>query len=248
MANSVQTGIEFLLLNCPTWASVITREDQEIAINAQPARSSGKLTRLFRILIFEDRATHNIRAKEIAPNSLPKFCPERHINSDATFCLTIEATTVRDVADANAWWKKLELFLTLQETASSTGIWPDYAQMAHGEAGNTQLELEKICNELGYLVELKESLRSRSGRIFDSAKLIRKKGERLRNGRAECPCRRKCKSGSLLLRRECERLQVDCPAKLMHKFIKAEQAFWRRIKGNECCGTMENCQLRVDKA
>ena len=248
MANSVQTGIEFLLLVCPTWASVITREGQEITIDAQPARSSGKLTRQFKILIFEDSAAHNIRAKEVAPNSLPKFCPQRHINSDATFCLTIEATTVRDVADANAWWKKLELYLTVQETASSMGVWPEYAQMAHGEAGNVQLKLEKICKELGSLSELKESLRNRSGPIFDSAKLIRKRGERLRNGRAECPCGRKSKGGRFLLRRQCERIQADCPAKLMRKFIKSEQEFWRGMKGKECCGTMENCPLRVDKA
>lgn len=235
------------MLNCPTWASVTTREGQETTINAQPARSSGKLTRLFQILIYEDRATHNIRAKEIAPNSLPKFCPERHINSDATFCLTIEATTVHDAAEANAWWKKLELFLTVQETASSMGIWPEYAQMAHGEAGNVQLELEKICKELGYLGELKESLRSRSGRIFDSAKLIRKKGQRLRNGRASCPCGRKSKNGRSLLRRQCERIQADCPAKLMRKFIRSEQEFWRSMKGKECCGTMKNCPLGIDK-
>jgi hypothetical protein len=59
----------------------------------------------------------------IAGQMLPRACPERHIKSDATFCLGLRAgENVDTPEDAANWWGKLHVFLTCQDTAHASGV------------------------------------------------------------------------------------------------------------------------------
>ena len=229
----------------PSWVKLLDSEHSKITIEAAPLRASGKPTRDYRIEICEVTGS-KIEAREVGdPTFLPKFCPQRHINHDSTFCLGLKAGTLgTEAKEYVAWWRKLEVFLTSQEAARSTGIWPPEIQIAHGKAGEIQPQAELLADKLGLREEFDEAMQLGKGRLFESVRLVRPRIHRLRNGRAECPCLLKNKNGRLKLRRKCFQGQQDCLVTTLWEMQHHEKEFWKSHRDKACCGTMNRCPLR----
>lgn len=168
------------------------------------------------------------------------------MNSDGTFCLGLNAEkAITEPSGAEAWWRKLAVFLTCQDTAFETRIWPPKIEISHGRAGETEIKAENVAEELGMLDEYQFAVREDKGPIADAVKRIRKSTGRLANGRAACVCNRRNKSGALKLRRECWEANDMCLPVLEAKRRRQEAEFWSSLVGKQsCCGTMDDCPLK----
>jgi hypothetical protein len=226
----------------PTWVSITRHDRRSLRFTAAPPQKSGRLARECSAVV-EAGAEGSVRIRE-APNGwLPAFCPQRHINSDGTFCLGYEADSqVIDLVSAGGWWRKLQNFLLCQDTASRTRNWPEYAQLSHGLAGPAQLLLEHCADELNKRDDVVAAMQGR-GWIFEHLWQVTDDGKRLLNGRATCLCGRSHKCGSPKLRRECYRATDGCLMILEARRRDLEENFWKGLKNSMCCGTMEGCRL-----
>lgn len=168
------------------------------------------------------------------------------MNQDGTFCLGLEAgSAITDPTKAMAWWKKLAVFLTCQETASESREWPPKIEISHGQAGETEIQAEEVAEELGLLEEYQAAVREDRGRIAQAVKRINKSTGRLLNGRAACICGRTNKNGDIKLRRQCWKANEPCLPLLEAKRRRQEKAFWSSLIGKQrCCGTMDDCPLK----
>lgn len=206
----------------------------------------------------------DVFAKEKTPSRLPAFCPERHINSDGSFCLywqEHDEMGVADVAAAHRWWQTLREFLLLQERVARLGRWPGEG-WAHGSAAHYQNHAEAAASALGRAVS--EALQE--GRLLVKAgpKVSHPNGPTLRayidgvhvytvwrkigritNKRQPCICAR----GKISRRnkfRSCgdHASQAAQLATSMVEWKEAEAAFWAVFRDTECCGTCDDCPLR----
>jgi len=177
---------------------------------------------------------------------LPTFCPDRHINSNGTFCLGLRAGhLVENTRTASEWWGKLLVFLNYQETAHETRTWPDYAQLSHGEeAAEIQLDAEDLARDLGVHEEYADAVRGNENAIATLARRVDLKTMHLRNGRAACVCGRIDKRGRPFLRRQCWKAGVKCLPVLERRRLEAVSSFWATFGDTPCCGTMDGCLLR----
>jgi hypothetical protein len=168
------------------------------------------------------------------------------MNPDGTFCLGLNAGhSILDSASAEAWWNKLGVFLTCQDTAHETRDWPPKIQISHGRAGETEIYGENIAEELGLLEEFQLAVREDRGPIADAAKKIRKSTGHLINGRTACVCGRTDKRGYIKLRRECRKANDACLPLIEAQRRLEEKYFWRALAGKHaCCGTMNTCPLK----
>lgn len=187
--------------------------------------------------------------EEKAGAQLPAFCPELHINQDATFCLGLPAPTVRDVLDAEQWWGQLSQFLRCQTVAGMTGIWPPAHALDHGDAGQHHRLAEELATEAGFEEEYHAARLGEPNWITDpKLRLFGKKGAVI-NGRSPCPrgCQRKARGRLVpILRVDCDK-RAQITGLAFHekqRRIKLEK-FWSalRAKGAKCCGAMPNCPL-----
>lgn len=236
-----QRPIESIVKVAPDWAEVTRVHVNEINVDAVAVRASGKLSRLYTLTVAYDGK--EVLARERSEGKLlAGFCPERHLNAGGTFCLGLNAG--REIGDdtARAWWEKLKSFLLCQDTASETGVWPEYAQMSHGGAGDIEAKAEWIAKSIGLLDDFHRAVRSDSGPIAASLEKVRSTGQ-LRNGRSVCLCGRIDGNGRPFLRRECHKL--GCPIELEFARRQATQRFWNAIRGRSCCGSMKGCPLDV---
>jgi hypothetical protein len=214
---------------------------REARLNAVLVRSSGAFTRLFELkVVHHDREVRAFERK--IGETLPMFCPERHINSDGSFCLGLRAGEGLTDETAPAWWKKLQAFLLWLETAAESGLWPAEAQISHGVAGETELSAERAANEIGVYSAYREAVEFDAGLIAASLSKINQATGLLRNGRSRCVCGRKNRRENDLLRRECHRR--GCPIVLEHRRRAEVAEFWHSIRDKPCCGTMQDCPLR----
>lgn len=168
------------------------------------------------------------------------------MNSDGTFCLGFKAgDTVVDPSKASAWWIKLAVFLTCQDTAFESRIWPSEIEVSHGRAGEIEVEAENVAEQLGLLEEYQLAVRENIGPIAEAVCRIRESTGRLINGRAACVCGRRHKKGWLRLRRECWRTNDLCLPIMEAERRLEEKKFWSALKGKKlCCGTMDDCPLK----
>lgn len=235
-----------LIFKCPPpWVQIKSVEHNGVCFTTNIVRADGETCRPIECIAFEQRFNGTIFVKERSTNYLPAFCPERHINDDGTFCLGLRAGEFELTPDSIArWWDKLKVFLSLQETAHISGKWNSKAAMRHGKAADLQLIGEAISLQLGLEHEFNQALHFRKGILHYAKLCVRKKSGLLVNGRMECPCGRKNKRGRHLLRVECRKKALDCPAKLLAEIEVEEQAFWQSHKAKKCCGTMESCPLK----
>jgi hypothetical protein len=236
-----QQPIETIASAVPDWADLTRVHVNEISVDAVAVRASGKLSRLYTLTVAYDGK--EVLARERNEGKLlPGFCPERHLNAGGTFCLGLNAGRGIGDATAPAWWEKLKSFLLCQDTASETGVWPEYAQMSHGDAGEIEATAEQVAKSMGLLDDFHHAVRSDAGPIAASLYKVRPTGQ-LRNGRSVCLCGRTDKMGRPILRRECHKL--GCPMELEFARRQETKRFWDAAQGRPCCRSMKDCPLDV---
>jgi len=169
------------------------------------------------------------------------------MNADGTFCLGFKADNfVVAPPNAKAWWIKLSVFLTCQETAFESRGWPPNIEVSHGRAGEIEVKAELVAEGLGALEAYQLAVREDSGPIAMAVRRIRKSTGQLINGRAVCVCGRKHKRGWIRLRRQCWRANDPCLPLMEAQRRLEEQRFWKALKGKQqCCGTMDDCPLNA---
>lgn len=240
--------------------AVLIRKDGDSAIFAvQPALASGAPANKFLIEI--TRVGETVKAREVKPDRLPSFCPERHINFDGSFCLfwaELEPHTIDNHEAATGWWGKLLIFLLRQRTAAVLRSWPGKADArAHGpEAARLQAVAEFNASNLGkaFITSLREERFSTVGKRVNNERRVRLllDGKRMlsvvRTDRRVMTLRQICKCG------DGNRPISACSdhAKVLADFAlaldgrrEAEQTFFDSFKNStlKCCGTMDNCPL-----
>jgi hypothetical protein len=159
---------------------------------------------------------------------LPRFCPERHINDDGSFCLGWGAEFdpwPRSRESARHWWKTVCGFVQLQDRASLLRYWPARA-WAHGDAAEFENDFEKLAMTL-------------PNSVVAGVKDAHGRGRRL-SSRPLCPCG----SGR---GRSCHQVAVRNLELVLDRIDACEEAYWRDLRqaGARCCGTMDGCSLPV---
>ncbi len=238
------SGDENNLERCtPNWVRVRQSSGRRFDFEAAPLRADGSPTRTYR-LSAKISVASIVEVQEQNPGTLlPASCPQRHINSDGTFCLSIHGRNpVETQKDALTWWDRLRLYLNCQEVAAHLRTWPKGAQLSHGRAGEVEEKAEGAARTLGKLAEYHEAVRYGTGPLARAIKLYDAKANRLRNGRAICVCGWRARSGRLKLRRECHRAHDACLIELEFQRKSAESLFWQGTE-QKCCGTMDVCPL-----
>ena len=189
----------------------------------------------------------DVTVSELLPGKLlPLRCPERHIQSDSTFCLGYISGSLERIEDADVWWEKLAQFLWLQSTADDVGVWPFQHAVDHGGAASFHLRALALAQQLGFENEYEEAWSGVSNWINASGvKFVDAKGKLL-NGRQACP--RGCfGQRRRFVRKAC--LKRDAMAELIlveRARQKSLSLFWEaeRTLGLRCCGRMRDCPAK----
>jgi len=190
-----------------------------------------------------------VRAREHVPGTVfPVRCFERHIEADGWFCLGLpEQAAVSDRPSAAGWWNRLEDYLRMQRTAARTGLWPEQHALSHGAAG---LHHQRALDHAGRagLADAYEAFMLGDPSLLASLEpLLRRTGDRLRNGRCPCPCGRRRRDGHAVLRRNCPHRE-DVVGVLREERLRKEKLVQfvaaAKLSGMTCCGTMQACPLR----
>ncbi|WJI38400.1 MULTISPECIES: E2 domain-associated cysteine-rich protein [Mesorhizobium] len=240
--------------------AVLMRESGDSAIFAvQPALASGAPATKFLIEI--TRVGETVKAREVKPDRLPSFCPERHINFDGSFCLfwaELERHTIDNHEAAAGWWGKLLIFLLRQGTAAVLRSWPGKADArAHGpEAARFQAVAEFNASNLGkaFISSLREERFSTVEKRVNNERRVRLllNGKRIlsvvRNDRRVMTLRQRCKcgDGNRPISACSDHADVLADFALaLDGWREAEQSFFYSFKNTtlKCCGTMDSCPL-----
>lgn len=239
-------------------AVLVERKVGEAEFLVGPPLPSGAPAPTYSILVRERGL--KVVAQECSTTFLPRFCPERHINQDGTFCLYSEDDDPHQIykeEDAEFWWRTLLIFLRRQHSASALGVWPGRADArAHGTAARYQAIAEKKALSLGdRFVSLLRARRfattslshrgERRIRLTCDGRFVaavRQNPLTLMTKRARCVCDNArlpiCSCGT-----HAEDL-TDLIAAL-ESWRTAELEFNKSIRqqGISCCGTISECPL-----
>jgi hypothetical protein len=196
--------------------------------------------------------------KEASPRHLPACCPNRHINRDGSFCITWSAKLpikVVDAASATTWWDTVYRFLQEQHRAARKRRWPTSGDWAHGDAAREQLRAETAAGALGgrFLEDLKNGRLTvkKSGHFY---RLTCQDGwlysvwvrfERVATLRQVCFCPEGAKRRVVL--KSCGG-HAKAAAELVLGIVgreMEERRFWKSLKDQPCCGTMDDCPLAM---
>lgn len=207
-----------------------------------------------------------VSVREAAPERLPAFCPERHINSDGTFCLSyspVQSLKIEDEDSARAWLETVYKFLKLQDRVRSQRKWPNDHGWAHGGAAKHQLQARIAASKLGRKVTDALSKRQLSvRRRFSKGRPLL---ELIHNGeclyrvweveRRVANQRRRCFCGSSGLRRsralrKCADHGIQAAEFVfeLYEWEREELRYWDTMRGMKCCGTCDNCWLAMDQS
>lgn len=214
-------------------------------------RPSGRMVS-YRLRLEAGRPEPKIR--EVTPERLPTFCPNRHINVGGYFCLSFpseDPLPIRDAGSAGAWWARLLKFLNLQETASVLRRWPTNMEWAHGDAARHQCRAELCSAALGprftEALDHRRLTARRSGGAFLQVRdgktrlySVWSKERRVATLRQTCPC------GSglpIVACREHAKQAAELAFALL-AWTRAEAEFWDYARKLTCCGTLRDCPLR----
>ncbi len=190
-----------------------------------------------------------VRARELVPGTrFPIRCFERHIEGEGWFCLGLaDQVAIFDGQSATTWWERLETYLRMQRTATKTGLWPEHHALSHGEAGLHHQNALDHARKAGISDAYDTFMQGDASVLTVLDPLLRKAGDRLRNGRCPCPCGRRRRDGQPFLRRKCPHRE-DVVAVLREERLRKEKlaVFVETTKrsGMSCCGTMQICPLR----
>ncbi|MGP9820043.1 E2 domain-containing protein [Salinarimonas sp. NSM] len=193
-------------------------------------------------------ADASVQVRETIPGTrLPTYCPERHINSDASFCLGMGMTSaITSREQAEIWWTSLRQFLELQVVVGQTGIWPKAIELDHGEAGGHHRRALQAAAILGVEAEYEAARLGERSWITDGSVRVSRKCIRLLNGRAACPLGCQYRGGHPKLRRNCAHSTTI--AELVdaeRRRRKGLDQFWQLQKtlGLQCCRSVSTCPL-----
>ena len=237
-------GYELIRDTLPAWATLLhERAGGNLEVAAKPPMRSGTPGQSFDLTITVNNGL--VTVKETTPGtSLPKGCPERHINHDGSFCIGLNAgRKVGSAEAASKWWHLLGEFLVCQQVATKFRRWPPEYDLSHGDAAGFQIEMEEIGKKLGWLDEITGALSFGAGWLSEELPRIRKGSGMLVNQRAPCP-RRCLKRKHPVLRRNCpHRAEIFRLVDLETKRRKAEEDFIDSFRkaGFTCCKTMDGC-------
>lgn len=203
-----------------------------------------------------------VTVQEKTPQHLPAFCPERHINSDGTFCLYYAGTTrlnVVDEASARAWLETVYKYLKLQERARVQRRWPNNDVWAHGDAAYHQQRAQDaaaaISDRLASALadgrlQLKHK-RSKGRLVLDlwiertHVCSVWEFEKRVINQKQRCFCGKSGLRVPNRLRRCADHgIQASELALALRDWEKAEQLYWRSMQDKHCCGTCDSCPLQ----
>lgn len=235
--------------------------DDTLELQIELLRADGRNVK-YTIVAYADGP--KVRAKEKAPQHLPSFCPERHINIDGSFCLYWEGDSSLDVVDeasAMTWWETLYEFLLQQERAAKLRHWPTTEGWAHGDAAKFQQRAIEAAVRLGtYFVD---SLREgklkivpwrKMGKNQDSTLRLYREGvflysvwasqRRVVNKKQRCFCKKRGGRHRYRLR-TCSTHAVDGADLVLalNDWERSEADFWRYVGKENCCGTCDECPL-----
>jgi hypothetical protein len=209
---------------------------------------------------------NELSVREPVPEHLPSYCPGRHINYGASFCMGWsggETKAVVDTDDAILWWARVLQYWRLQERAARLRRWPDRRQWAHGAAAEHQRAAEAAAAKLGRSyasalewgrltvsapVERGSSNGAAYTLILDGWPVLRvwRDYPRLVNMRQPCICDARAGGPRVAMRGCGDHAQagVDLVRSLL-RWREEEQAFWASLKGASCCGTLDDCPIRA---
>lgn len=190
------------------------------------------------------------RVREAVPGTdLPCRCPERHIQSDKTFCLGLRYLTVQSAEKARQWWVQLDQFLRCQGVAELTRVWPVKQALDHGDAGKHHERALALAAEAGVEEEYASARLGEPSWLTDpKLHLFDKKGSPI-NGRALCPrgCKRRARGRQVrTLRTNCDKRQLLVDLAYAEDLRrKALDQYWQHVfaSGEKCCRTMRGCPL-----
>ena len=187
--------------------------------------------------------------EEVPGTALPSRCPERHIQSDKTFCLGLRYLTVQSTEEARQWWVQLHQFLRCQGVAELTRVWPIRQALDHGDAGKHHERALELAEKAGVEEEYAAARLGDASWLTDPKLHLFDKEGRPINGRALCPrgCKRRVRGRMIrTLRTDCDnrKLLVDLAfAENLRR--KALELYWQQVfnNGEKCCRTMRGCPL-----
>jgi hypothetical protein len=243
----VTSALRYLGEAPPTWFMSQALNDDSLVglarIPKTPWGAGGILLEIFGDLI--------PRVREKAPGAiLPSRCPERHIQSDQTFCLGLRYLEVNSPEKARQWWEQLRQFLVCQSVAERTGIWPPAHSLDHSDAGKHHERALSLAASEGLEEEYAAARLGEPSWITDpKLHLFGKTGVPI-NGRSVCPrgCRRRARGRMVpLLRKECSKRKVLVDLAFVEKRRRAElETYWKQVFSTDtkCCRTMKTCPLR----
>jgi len=194
-------------------------------------------------------ASMSLAVREAVPGTVfPARCPERHIQSDQTFCMGLRKILITDLESAGQWWEQLRQYIQCQSTAEQTGIWPPMHTLDHGDAGEHHERALQLAADLNLEDEYAAAYMDEASWITDQTlKLLDQEGRPI-NGRMPCPrgCRHARAHCGPVIRRKCRRRAA------LLELVRAERdrrrelaAYWRHVigRGEVCCGRMRSCGL-----
>ncbi|SSY68809.1 E2 domain-associated cysteine-rich protein [Alcaligenes faecalis] len=202
-----------------------------------------------------------LSAREEYPTHLPAFCPERHINSDGTFCLYYPAADrleVYDEASAISWMETLYKYLKLQDRATRQRKWPSTSFWAHGDAALHQLKALDAASELSLDITnaVKNDRTILKRRTSKGRPILEVWVENTRvfsvwehckkviNQSRRCFCQSsRTRKPKKIRRCNDHAKQAVILAFAIRDWQVEEQKFWDCLNDKYCCGTCDNCPL-----
>lgn len=242
----MKSAVLHLADTAPAWFSIEKSSSDVLIGHARFPNTSWELGGLH-LHIF-GREIPRVR-EEVPGTDLPCRCPERHIQSDQTFCLGLRYLTVQSAGKAFQWWEQLSQFLRCQSVAELTRVWPVRQAVDHGDAGQYHVRALELAAEAGLEEEYESARLGDTSWLTDpKLHLFDKKGKPV-NGRAPCPlgCKRRARG------RQVRRLRTDCDKRQLlvdlayneHLRRKALDQYWQHVfaSNEKCCRTMRGCPL-----
>lgn len=251
------TAVEFIAAVAPAYNAVAELVSAEsVILRFSLALSDGR-TVPYEIEV-NQVGVSKATVKERQPINLPEFCPQRHINSDGSFCLYWWEVFNLDISNeetAHAWWRTLWKFLTLQARVKKARRWPNENEWAHGAAAVHQHRAERAAHELGvqYEIALQERRLSvvkkkRVLQLFEDKRHLYSvwlDSKKVVNLRQRCICGSTEKKDRKRLRR-CGSHASDASQLAVALLLWGieEKEFWDFFRDRQCCGTCDDCPLQ----
>ena len=215
-------SLELLLKHTPSWVQLVRNRKVSVQVSCAPRKASGLIAGHYLLKLSLLRGGGVSVAEGEGVSSFPKSCPERHINPDATFCISYGSTEpLIEEHAAIAWWEYLRMFLLHQEYAQKYGVWPLEGGLSHGEAARFQEKMEELAAPLGWKEEILVGMFRSKGWLANSLPKASQRLDRLLNSRTPCPrgCIRQADSNRSIV---CRPADADLSAADGKPILRAE--------------------------